>query len=65
MKPHIISTMCFFFFTDFHLDSLSRHMDIDDMSDESDISFDQASLQERSVSVQSSTSQLTAMDEVR
>ncbi|XP_053404254.1 uncharacterized protein LOC123554283 isoform X2 [Mercenaria mercenaria] len=48
---------------DFHLDSLSRHMDIDTLSDESDLSFDQASLQERSVSIQSSSSQLTAMDE--
>ncbi|XP_060603155.1 uncharacterized protein LOC132756174 isoform X3 [Ruditapes philippinarum] len=48
---------------DFHLDTLSRHIDIDTLSDESDLSFDQASLQERSISVQSSSSQLTAMDE--
>ena len=52
-------------FADFHLDSLSRHMDIDALSIESDLSFDQTSLQERSVSVQSSSSQLTTMDEVR
>lgn len=49
---------------DFHLDSLSRHIEMEEsLSDESELSFDQASLQERSISTQSSSSQLTAMEE--
>ncbi|KAL4220351.1 Rho guanine nucleotide exchange factor 4 [Mactra antiquata] len=49
---------------DYHMDTISRHIDIDDcMSYSSDISFDQTSLQEQSCSVQSSSSQLTSMDE--
>ena len=53
-------------FADFHMDSVSRHIDNDEcLSDDSDFSFDQNSLQEKSLSVRSSTSQLTNMDEVR
>ena len=40
-------------------------MDIDEcLSDDSDLSFDHISLQEKSLSVRSSQSQLTSMDEV-
>ena len=54
-----------FVLTDFHEASLSKHMDIDEcLSDDSDLSFDHISLQEKSLSVRSSQSQLTSMDEV-
>ena len=40
-------------------------MDLDEcLSDDSDLSFDHISLQEKSLSIQSSQSQLTSMDEV-
>ncbi|XP_052784124.1 uncharacterized protein LOC128219956 isoform X2 [Mya arenaria] len=46
---------------DFHIDS---HLDgSGSLSSDSDLSFDQASLQEKSLSVRSSTSQLTNMEE--
>ncbi|XP_052219346.1 uncharacterized protein LOC127836694 isoform X3 [Dreissena polymorpha] len=48
---------------DFHMDNLSKHNDNDSLSGDSDLSFDQTSLQGKSLSVRSSTSQLTGLDE--